>query len=194
MKMANEKDEEMDSRKKKKPKPKYDSKSGKWVVSSWDGTVAGVENGHLRKFDDIGKEEENGSLPLAEDAKKSTQHHQSEQEDVIQEVTPFAKIEKVLADSPASEARLKVGDELCRFGTVDYTNHRGLRAMSDVVSRAYSDSASVMLVVLRKKCTINGNAELNGEHRPTMQQVTLKLTPKPWTGKGFVGCVFSPIQ
>jgi hypothetical protein len=26
-----------------KPKPKFDKKTGKWVVMSWDGSVAGVE-------------------------------------------------------------------------------------------------------------------------------------------------------
>jgi len=36
-----------------KPKPKYDSKTGKWVVSSWDGSVAGVEHGETRLFDNL---------------------------------------------------------------------------------------------------------------------------------------------
>ncbi len=190
--MTNAKDEEMDSRKKKKPKPKYDPKSGKWGVSSWDGTVAGVENGHLRKFDDIGKEMENDSLSLVEDVMKSSHNQQTEHESTTQAMIPFAKIENVLTDSPASEAGMKVGDELSRFGTVDCTNHRGLRAMSDVVSRAYSDSASVTVVVMRKKQPINDNDQVNVEH--PMQKITVKLTPKPWSGKGLVGCVFSPIQ
>lgn len=36
---------EREARLKPKPKPKFDKKTGKWVVMSWDGSVAGVENG-----------------------------------------------------------------------------------------------------------------------------------------------------
>jgi hypothetical protein len=35
---------EREARLKPKPKPKFDKKTGKWVVMSWDGSVAGVEN------------------------------------------------------------------------------------------------------------------------------------------------------
>jgi hypothetical protein len=39
---------EREARLKPKPKPKFDKKTGKWVVMSWDGSVAGVENGEQR--------------------------------------------------------------------------------------------------------------------------------------------------
>ena len=41
-------EEEKKARLAPKPKPKFDPKSGKWVVKSWDGSVAGVENGEMR--------------------------------------------------------------------------------------------------------------------------------------------------
>ena len=45
--------EEIMARRAPKPKPKFDPITKKWVVKSWDGSVAGVENGEVRKFDDL---------------------------------------------------------------------------------------------------------------------------------------------
>jgi len=45
--------EEIKARRAPKPKPKFDPITGKWVVKSWDGSVAGVENGVTRKFEDL---------------------------------------------------------------------------------------------------------------------------------------------
>jgi len=45
--------EEIKARLAPKPKPKFDPVTGKWVVKSWDGSVAGVENGVTRKFEDL---------------------------------------------------------------------------------------------------------------------------------------------
>ena len=38
----------------RKPRPKYDNVTGKWVVKNWDGSVAGIEGGDNIMFDDIG--------------------------------------------------------------------------------------------------------------------------------------------
>ncbi|KAL7544010.1 hypothetical protein ACHAXR_013417 [Thalassiosira sp. AJA248-18] len=47
-------DEEKNARLAPKPKPKFDPKTGKWVVRSWDGSVAGVKDGEKRSFNDLG--------------------------------------------------------------------------------------------------------------------------------------------
>ena len=44
---------ELKARQAHKPKPKFDPVTGKWVVKSWDGSVAGVKDGEVRKFDDL---------------------------------------------------------------------------------------------------------------------------------------------
>jgi len=182
-------DEEEKSRKKKKPKPKFDPLTGKWVVSSWDGNVVGVENGHLRRFDSIEKDQE-GDI----DELKQRAHHlcldaksgNNEEVDTTIRI-PFAKIESVLANSPASDARLAVEDEICLFGTVDHSNHRGLKAMGDVVKRAFSDGTSIRVIVRRM-----GTVETTASSGDMGNLMTLSLTPKQWIGKGLVGCVFSP--
>lgn len=93
-------EEEKQARKKKKPKPKFDPQMGKWVVSSWDGTVVGVENGHLRRFDSIGMEQEGDidklkrrAQHLLLDANSAISKNKEENPKVR---IPFAKIENVL--------------------------------------------------------------------------------------------------
>jgi hypothetical protein len=190
MQQINSKNEEEEkARKKKKPKPKFDPQTGKWVVSSWDGNVVGVENGHLRRFDSIGKDQE-GNIDeleqLAQHMLLDAKSGNNEEEDKTVRI-PFAKIESVLANSPASDARLAVGDEICLFGTVDHSNHRGLKAMGDVVKRAFSDGTSIRVIVRR-----TGTVETTGCSDDMGNLMTLLLTPKQWIGKGLVGCVFSP--
>ena len=60
-----EEKEELAKRVAPKPKPKYDPKSGKWVVMNWDGSVAGVENGDNRSFENLDKTPESLSVKLS---------------------------------------------------------------------------------------------------------------------------------
>ncbi len=55
--------------------------------------------------------------------------------ETLQQTTPFARIDKVDANSPAFECGLKEEDLVCRFGSVDIVNHRDLTALAGVVTR-----------------------------------------------------------
>lgn len=47
--------------------------------------------------------------------------------------TAFAKVNSVVAGSPAETAGLKAGDEIRNFGYVNHTNHEGLRRVGECV-------------------------------------------------------------
>ena len=57
---------------------------------------------------------------------------------------PFAKVNSVVAGSPADEAGLKVGDSITKFGWVDWTNHDRLGRVAEAVSQNEGVSASSM--------------------------------------------------
>lgn len=48
---------------------------------------------------------------------------------------PFAKVNSVVAGSPAEDAGLKVGDKICRFGNVDWMNHERLSKVAETVQK-----------------------------------------------------------
>lgn len=47
----------------------------------------------------------------------------------------FAKVNSVVAGSPADEAGLKPGDSIRQFGNVNWTNHENLSKVAETVQR-----------------------------------------------------------
>lgn len=196
-----------------KPKPKFDPKTGKWVVRSWDGSVAGVENGETRSFDDLsasssaalasnlavgpadrpvgGTTDATASginaIDESDDSDRRQQQQQGRHGVSFPEhaATPFAIIDEVSPDSPASEAGIKENDVLLRFGDVDSTNHREFRAIAELLPLAASENKSISIVVRRKTAELGGFAELT-------QTEVVELRPRPWGGRGLLGCHIRP--
>jgi 26S proteasome non-ATPase regulatory subunit 9 len=104
----------------------------------------------------------------------------SQQQPAERDVPPFAKIEGVLPNSPAMEAGLMKGDLIITFGTIDYSNNRQLRALGEMVSNANLDGTGITLFVARST-------------EQSERKISLKLRPRQWSGRGLVGCTFSPI-
>lgn len=188
----------MEERQKRKPKPKFDPKSGKWVVRNWDGTVSGITNGHLYSFDDIGVKENlhhdvnSGTKVDSAGETISSNDHVSGQSSTKEECNvdrerPFAKVGIVMHGSPAQEAGLRNDDLIIKFGTVDVSNNRNLQALPEIVRNAHSDGNYIVVVVSRMIMNENHG---NGTQKSMLQ---LKLRPKEWSGKGLVGCVFEPV-
>lgn len=48
---------------------------------------------------------------------------------------PFAKVNSVVAGSPAEEAGMKAGDKIRKFGNVDWINHEKLSKVAETVQR-----------------------------------------------------------
>jgi len=94
---------------------------------------------------------------------------------------PFAKVNSVVAGSPAESAGLKAGDSIVKFGTVDWTNHEKLSKVAEAVS--HNEGLPVNVKVLRAS-TSGGRA----------QEVSMQLTPRPnWGGRGMLGCHLLPL-
>jgi 26S proteasome non-ATPase regulatory subunit 9 len=55
---------------------------------------------------------------------------------------PFAKVNSVVATSPADSAGLKAGDEIRAFGYVNSTNHDGLKRVAECVQGSEGVSSS----------------------------------------------------
>jgi 26S proteasome non-ATPase regulatory subunit 9 len=67
---------------------------------------------------------------------------------------PFAKVNSVVAGSPAESAGLKVGDTLTKFGWVDWTNHDKLARLAQVV--AQNEGVSEWLEPAARQSTLRG--------------------------------------
>ena len=48
---------------------------------------------------------------------------------------PFAKVNSIVAGSPASEAGLQIGDRIRQFGNVNWMNHEKLAKVAETVQR-----------------------------------------------------------
>ncbi|KAF2853416.1 26S proteasome non-ATPase-like protein regulatory subunit 9 [Plenodomus tracheiphilus IPT5] len=94
---------------------------------------------------------------------------------------PFAKVNSVVAESPAESAGLKVGDTITKFGWVDWTNHERLSRVAEAVSQ--NEGIPLTVKVLRPNAS-GGPAET----------VQMQLTPRRnWGGRGLLGCHLLPL-
>ncbi|KAL8783324.1 MAG: hypothetical protein Q9213_004699 [Squamulea squamosa] len=57
---------------------------------------------------------------------------------------PFAKVNSVVAGSPAEDAGLRAGDKIRRFGEVDWINHEKLSKVAEMVQRNEGVSQSML--------------------------------------------------
>lgn len=93
--------------------------------------------------------------------------------------SPFAKVNGVVEGSPAASAGLKVGDLIRNFSYVNFTNHDGLRRLSECV--AGNENRDISVVVSRP---------LDSHQR---EELNLTLRPnRNWGGKGLLGCHILP--
>lgn len=88
---------------------------------------------------------------------------------------PFARVNTVVPSSPAAAAGLAVGDQVTRFGAINWTNHERLSRVAQVVQQ--NENQPVVVKVLRESSTIQ-----------------LTLTPRrDWGGRGLLGCHLLPV-
>ncbi|KAF1914218.1 hypothetical protein BDU57DRAFT_519085 [Ampelomyces quisqualis] len=94
---------------------------------------------------------------------------------------PFARVNSVVAGSPAESAGLRVGDAITKFGWVDWTNHERLSRVAEAVSQ--NEGLPIAVKALRPS-TSGGPAET----------VQMQLTPRRnWGGRGLLGCHLLPL-
>lgn len=112
---------------------------------------------------------------------------------------PFAKVNSVVAGSPAETAGLCVGDSITKFGWVDWTNHERLSRVAEVVShnegvhgvlptnrrRTLADVTQVPITVKALRPNASGGPA---------ETVQMQLTPqRNWGGRGLLGCHLVPL-
>ncbi|KAI3328864.1 hypothetical protein HD806DRAFT_480948 [Xylariaceae sp. AK1471] len=93
---------------------------------------------------------------------------------------PFAKVNSVVANSPAETAGLKAGDEIRNFGYVNKSNHDGLKKVAECVQ---GNEGQRVLVKISRRADSG-----------TRQELQLYLTPRrDWGGRGLLGCHVIPL-
>lgn len=189
-------DDEKAARTSKKPKPKFDPITGKWVVMNWDGSVAGVPGGEKRNFNKLSKQVSNlteddssfGTSSLtssmrelsAAAAAPANANANANAAPIVQ-VPAFARVNAVADDSPAAAAGLLEEDLIFQFGPLNAENHNHLKAIAALVPDEAGRQGSISISARRKK-----------PHSDDMETVVLSLTPRPWSGRGLIGCHIVP--
>lgn len=114
------------------------------------------------------------------------------QQPVPEELSPaFAKVNSVVAGSPADSAGLKAGDEIRNFGYVNIRNHDGLKRVAECVQgnegvspKLAEESDSVD--VLQQNVLVKVSRQ--------RRELSLILTPRrDWGGRGLLGCHILPL-
>jgi len=181
-----------------KPKPKFDSVTGKWVVQNWDGSVAGVKDGDRIRFDDLSKNRNKNAISGGVDGESKSSHIISR---------PFAKIDGVSNQSPATDAGIVVGDLISSFGFLHANNHHRLSAVAKLVLKIADEKRSIQITVLRRRRNEEGNISTNTSLPMDVllesnydnekiskywEEVMLTLQPRPFSGRGLLGCHIVP--
>jgi predicted metalloprotease with PDZ domain len=177
---------EIAARKAPKPKPKFDPVSGKWVVMNWDGSVAGVENGDQRKFNNLseGPKVHTQVSGLTESPNGSEREAQQSMNrlHLTDNLKAFAKINAIASDSPADKAGLEEEDLIIEFGSINHTNNNHLKAIADLVPDVAAERGEILITLRRKEDRSSTN----------LKTIQLKLFPRPWSGRGMIGCHMVP--
>ncbi|XP_011309988.1 26S proteasome non-ATPase regulatory subunit 9 [Fopius arisanus] len=88
---------------------------------------------------------------------------------------PFVQVNLVSPGSPAALAGLCVDDLVIEFGSINSQNFKSFKDFGEVVN--HSLNKSVIVKVKRRN-----------------DYVVLTLVPKPWAGKGLLGCHIVPLE
>jgi len=182
-----------------KPKPKFDAATGKWVVKNWDGSVAGVNGGEQISFNDL---TQNRDISAITEPSRTTVPAASVDESTSDTRTtsttsrrPFAKVDGVTHPSPAADAGMKVNDLIIRFGPLHADNNDRLRAVATLVPGVAEVNGKIQISVLRRRqqstsTSENNNVDYNDETQ--WEQAVLILHPRPFDGRGVLGCHIVP--
>lgn len=142
----------------------------------------------------------NGSIPLPSEATSSAAGTGG--------LTPFAKVNTVVAGSPASQAGLQAGDSICSFGNINWLNHERLSKVAEVVQQNEGVSHRLPVVGLPSSASQQLYAQLtdiaqrtiivkisrNNATPGNITQLDLELVPRrDWGGRGLLGCHLLPI-
>jgi C-terminal processing protease CtpA/Prc len=160
---------------------------------NWDGTVAGVKDGEKRRFDNLDRQvsgltadddDLSGGSSSQNNNNSSTTRSEGARRNIAAATNnengggvPFARIDAVAADSPAEVAGLKEEDLIVTFGDLHAENHAQLKAIAELVPMLAAEQKGITVRVQRHY---------------TDETVVVTLVPKPWSGRGLLGCHIVP--
>jgi hypothetical protein len=172
-----------------KPKPKFDPLTGKWVVANWDGSVSGVPGGEQRRFDQLTTEvPANWASTLTPTPSQSatTTTTTPPPLTILDDYhIPFARVDAVAEGSPAEAAGLQEEDLIVTFGDLHVGNHNHLKAIAELVPTMAVQQKAIPITLKRQRT--------HHHHHPNEYETkTIQLTPRPWNGRGMMGCHIAP--
>mmetsp|Transcript_38606 Transcript_38606/g.83942 ORF Transcript_38606/g.83942 Transcript_38606/m.83942 type:complete len:223 (+) Transcript_38606:128-796(+) len=97
-----------------------------------------------------------------------------EEDTPVPSASAFAMIDEVTSGSPAADDGLLVGDLVVQFGEV---RHSGGGELARVAQALQQNVGSAMQVVVQRQGL----------------PCTLSVTPRPWAGRGYLGCHMRPL-
>jgi 26S proteasome regulatory subunit N4 len=169
------------------------------VVRNWDGTLSGSgdtssNEGQGRSFDSLAAASNEQSLSSAAPAAQASLDASAPASSVsldesYRSVRPFARVNSVAESSPASLAGLRPDDLLLRFGTaqIDVATHEDpdsvMAFVGQTVPQLAAQGSSVQVVVRR-----------SSDLPAVPNTFELTLTPRPWAGRGLLGCRIVPYK
>lgn len=107
--------------------------------------------------------------PSLPDAATSENQSTPMDEDAIARL-PFALVNQIFDGSPAASDGLQLGDQILKFGSVD----GGENLVSRLAREGQTNQGSAIPVIVMRRGV----------------QVHLNVTPRPWSGRGLLGCHF----
>ena len=158
--------------------------------------MAGIANGNARQFDDLtaGTDSDmanalvgNASIESRvtggsiSNNTNSTNNNAVGTTSSVQQPTqilePFALIDQVFPNSPASLAGLCVNDLLLQFDSITARNHENFTAIAKLLPNKEGKEVSVKVRRMRAM-----------EWGEVSEIIELRLKPKKWEGRGLLGC------
>ncbi|XP_068686616.1 26S proteasome non-ATPase regulatory subunit 9-like isoform X1 [Montipora foliosa] len=126
------------------------------------------------------KEIESGIHEIHAQAREEKENEKEQQEvktkdGMESQLSAFLRVDSVVEGSPSSQAGLKVGDHILKFGSITGDNFRDLQDIASVVQ--HSKGTPLSVTVKRDERT-----------------QTLSLTPNIWSGRGLLGCHIVPVK
>ncbi|XP_033227767.1 26S proteasome non-ATPase regulatory subunit 9 [Belonocnema kinseyi] len=88
---------------------------------------------------------------------------------------PFLRVNLVTPGSPAASAGIQVEDLILEFGSINYQNFSSLQDVGSLVANSVNKE---LIVRVKRDCNT----------------LVLTLIPRPWNGKGLLGCNVVPLE
>ncbi|CAL1675067.1 unnamed protein product [Lasius platythorax] len=115
------------------------------------------------------------ALSMGSEAQEPVPNVSDSQEIESVSLEPFLRVNLVSPGSPAEIAGIQVEDLILEFGSIHYRNFKSLTDIGKLV-----ENSRYKTVNLKIKRGSNS--------------IVLSLTPRPWVGKGLLGCNVIPLE